>query len=135
MDEMTILVPVMLKSKLTEALKSKLLMEIDQNLSRVEHDMAQLEFEGNAKLNEAAKVNMQAVAPLRAQIEAQKAQMLQAKEKLTADKAHLEKLTIGAEIPRGPINRVVTLHIGDDMNAVRGGEILVEDGKVIAFRE
>lgn len=135
MDEMTILVPVMLKSKLTEALKTRLLGEIQQNISRVDHDLAQLEFEGNAKLNEQAKINMNAVAPLRAQIEAQKAQMLQAKEKLTQDKAHLEKLAIGAELPRGPVNRVVTLHVGDDMNSVRGGEILVEDGKVIAFRE
>lgn len=79
MDEMTILVPVMLKSKLTEALKTRLLAELEQNISRVEHDIAQLEFEGNARLNEQAKINVQAVAPLRAQIEAQKAQMLQAK--------------------------------------------------------
>lgn len=135
MDEMTILVPVMLKSKLTEALKSRLLAELEQNLAHVERDLAQLEFEGNAKINEMAKINVQAVAPLRAQIEAQKAQMVQAKDKLTADKEHLEKLALGAELPRGPVNRLVTLHIGDDMNAVRGGEILVEDGKVIAFRE
>ena len=51
------------------------------------------------------------------------------------NKEHLEKLTIGAELPRQPLNRLVTLHIGDDMNAVAGGEILVEDGKIIAFRE
>ena len=48
MDEMTILVPVMLKSKLTEALKTRLLAELEQNISRVEHDIAQLEFEGHA---------------------------------------------------------------------------------------
>lgn len=135
MDEMTILVPVMLKSKLTEALKTRLLAELEQNISRVEHDIAQLEFEGNARLNEQAKINVQAVAPLRAQIEAQKAQMLQAKKKLSDEKEHLEKLAIGAELPRGPVNRVVTIHVGDDMNAVRGWEILVEDGNVIAFRE
>lgn len=135
MEEMTILVPVMLKSKLTEALKTRLLGELDQNISRVEHDIAQLEFEGNARLNEQAKINVQAVAPLRAQIEGRKAQMLQAKQKMLDEKAHLEKLVIGAELPRGPVNRLVTIHVGDDMNAIRGGEILVEDGKVIAFRE
>ena len=43
MDEMQILVPVAVKSKLTEALKTTLLNEINTNLSRVEHDMAQLE--------------------------------------------------------------------------------------------
>ena len=96
MDEMQILVPVTVKSKLTETLKKTLMNEIDQNLSRV--DLAQV------------------------------------REKFLADKEHLDKLTIGAEITRPTMNRVVTLHIGDDMNQVLASEILVEDGKIVAFR-
>lgn len=135
MDEMQILVPVAVKSKLTEALKTTLLNEINTNLSRVEHDMAQLEFQANGRIAEQAKVNIQAASQLRASFEAQKAQMQQVKEKLTNDKGHLEKLAIGAELNRAPINRLVTIHVGDDMNNIVGGEILVEDGKIIAFRE
>lgn len=135
MDEMQILVPVAVKSKLTEALKTTLLNEINTNLSRVEHDMAQLEFQANGRIAEQAKVNIQAASQLRAYFEAQKAQMQQVKEKLTNDKEHLEKLAIGAELNRAPINRLVTIHVGDDMNSIVGGEILVEDGKIIAFRE
>lgn len=135
MDEMQILVPVAVKSKLTEALKTTLLNEINTNLSRVEHDMAQLEFQANGRIAEQAKVNIQAASQLRAAFEAQKAQMQQMKEKLTNDKEHLEKLAIGAELNRAPINRLVTIHVGDDMNNIVGGEILVEDGKIIAFRE
>ena len=135
MDEMQILVPVAVKSKLTEALKTTLLNEINTNLSRVEHDMAQLEFQANGRIAEQAKVNSQAASKLRASFEAQKAQMQQVKEKLTNDKEHLEKLAIGAELNRAPINRLVTIHVGDDMNNIVGGEILVEDGKIIAFRE
>lgn len=135
MDEMQILVPVAVKSRLTETLKTTLLNEINTNLTRVEHDMAQLEFEANGKIAEQAKVNIQAASQLRASFEAQKAQMQQVKDKLTNDKEHLEKLTIGAELNRAPMNRLVTIHVGDDMNSVVGGEILVEDGKIIAFRE
>ena len=135
MDEMQILVPVAVKSKLTEALKTTLLNEINTNLSRVEHDMAQLEFQANGRIAEQAKVNIQAASQRRASFEAQKAQMQQVKEKLTNDKEHLEKLAIGAELNRAPINRLVTIHVGDDMNNIVGGEILVEDGKIIAFRE
>lgn len=135
MDEMQILVPVAVKSKLTEALKTTLLNEINTNLSRVEHDMAQLEFQANGRIAEQANVNIQAASQLRASFEAQKAQMQQVKEKLTNDKEHLEKLAIGAELNRAPINRLVTIHVGDDMNNIVGGEILVEDGKIIAFRE
>ena len=83
---------------------------------------------------EQAKINVQAVAPLRAQYEAQKVQMQQMKDKFLADKDHLERLTIGAELNRAPMNRLVTIHIGDDMNELLGGEILVEDGKIVEFR-
>ena len=59
MDEMQILVPVTVKSKLTETLKNTLMNEIDQNLSRVEHDLSSLEFEANGKIAEQAKLIMQ----------------------------------------------------------------------------
>lgn len=132
MDEMQILVPVTVKSKLTETLKKTLMNEIDQNLSRVDHDLSALKSE--AKIAEQAKINMQAVAPLRAQFDQQHMRLAQVREKLLADKEHLDKLTIGAEITRPTMNRVVTLHIGDDMNQVLASEILVEDGKIVAFR-
>lgn len=135
MDEIQVLVPVTVKSKLTEALKNTLLDQLNQNIMNVDNEMTQLDLEVKPRLAEQAKINMQAVAPLRAQYEEQKARMQQVKDKLVADKEHLEKLTIGAEIPRQPLNRLVTLHIGDDMNQVTGGEMLVEDGKIIAFRE
>ena len=95
MDEIQVLIPVAVKSKLTEALKTTLLNQINQNIKSIENDMTQLEFEANAKLAEQAKINMQAVAPLRAQYDAQKAQMIQVKDKLTADKEHLLILDFG----------------------------------------
>lgn len=55
MDEIQVLIPVAVKSKLTEALKTTLLNQINQNIKSVENDMTQLEFEANAKLAEQAK--------------------------------------------------------------------------------
>ena len=52
MDEMQILVPVTVKSKLTETLKKTLMNEIDQNLSRVDHDLSALKSEAEAKIAE-----------------------------------------------------------------------------------
>lgn len=135
MDEMIIRVPVTIKSKLTEALKTKLLGEIQGRVDQVDRDMAQLEFQGKGMLTEQAKIDAQGMIAIRAQIEQKRAQMEQAKAQFTQDKEHLEKLAIGAEISRGQMERTVTLHIGDDMNHLMGGEILVEDGKVIAFRD
>lgn len=45
MDEIQVLIPVAVKSKLTEALKTTLLNQINQNIKSVENDMTQLEFE------------------------------------------------------------------------------------------
>ena len=42
---MQILVPVTVKSKLTETLKKTLMNEIDQNLSRVDHDLSAIKSE------------------------------------------------------------------------------------------
>ena len=55
MDEIQVLIPVAVKSKLTEALKTTLLNQINQNIKSVENDMTQLEFEANAKLAEQDK--------------------------------------------------------------------------------
>ena len=42
MDEIQVLIPVAVKSKLTEALKTTLLNQINQNIKSVENDMTQL---------------------------------------------------------------------------------------------
>ena len=135
MEEMTIRVPVTIKSKLTETLKETLLGDIQNRMNQVDHDLSQLEFQAKGMLAEQAKIDVQGMVSLRAQIEQKKAQMAQAKAQMVQDKEHLEKLTIGAELPRGQMNRTITIHVGDDMNRLMGGEILVEDGKIIAFRD
>lgn len=43
-------------------------------------------------------------------------------------------LEIGAEIVRGTMERSIVVKVGDDLNQLMGAEILLEDGKIIAFR-
>ena len=45
-----------------------------------------------------------------------------------------ENLEIGSEIGHGTLERSVEITIGSDLEALMGAEIVVEDGKVIAFR-
>jgi hypothetical protein len=44
------------------------------------------------------------------------------------------QLEIGAEIVQGTMERFITVSVGDDLHKLMGSEILLEDGKVIAFR-
>ena len=45
-----------------------------------------------------------------------------------------QELELGSEIVRGQLERVVDVKVGDDLNKIMGSEILLEDGKVLAFR-
>ena len=75
----------------------------------------------------------QLVASMRDQIEYEKNQRghaLQDKDKLE----RAENLEIGSEIGHGTLERSMEITIGSDLEALMGAEIVVEDGKVIAFR-
>ena len=44
-----------------------------------------------------------------------------------------QELTLGTEIPQGTLEQTVTVKIGDNLDAMMGAEILLEDGKIVAF--
>ncbi len=46
-----------------------------------------------------------------------------------------QELTLGTEIPQGTLEQTVTVKIGDNLDAMMGAEILLEDGKIVAFRQ
>ena len=71
---------------------------------------------------------------LRTQIEQNKDKLMQMKAKLTEEQKRISELEMGAEIPRGQMEQTVTVKVGDDLNKYMGAEILLEDGKIIAFR-
>lgn len=55
MEEMTVRVPVAIKSKVTEGLKAKLIADLQQRLDLVEQDLQQIEFQAKRLLSEQAK--------------------------------------------------------------------------------
>lgn len=50
MEEMTVRVPVAIKSKVTEGLKAKLIADLQQRLDLVEQDLQQIEFQAKRLL-------------------------------------------------------------------------------------
>ena len=51
------------------------------------------------------------------------------KEEVTAKLKDAQELSLGTEIPQGTLEQTVTVKIGDDLDAMMGAEILLEDGK------
>lgn len=135
MEEMTVRVPVTIKSKVTESLKAKLISDLQQRLDMVEQDLQQIEFKAKRLLSEQAKIDAQGLIQLRQQIEEEKQKRMNFKAEVAAKLKSAQALEIGSEIVEGTMEQTVTIKVGDNLNALMGSEILLEDGKIIAFRQ
>ena len=134
METMTLRLPVTIKAKVTEALKTELIEEVKTALSAVEQDLQQFDFHTRRMMAEQAQKDAQALVGLRQQIDAERNKMELAKAQFEERIAAAEKLELGSEILRGQMEQTVTVKIGDDIQKMTGSEIVVEDGKIIAFR-
>lgn len=135
MEEMTVRVPVAIKSKVTEGLKAKLIADLQQRLDFVDQDLQQIEFQAKRLLSEQAKIDAQGLIQLRQQIEEEKQKRLNFKADVAAKLKDAEKLELGSEISQGTMEQTITVKVGDDLDALMGSEILLEDGKIVAFRQ
>ncbi|MBD8976601.1 YlqD family protein [Veillonella magna] len=135
MEEMTVRVPVTIKSKVTESLKAKLIADLQQRLDMVEQDLQQIEFQAKRLLSEQAKIDAQGLIQLRQQIEEEKQKRMNFKAEVAAKLKDAQALEIGSEIAQGTMEQTVTIKVGDNLDALMGSEILLEDGKIIAFRQ
>ena len=135
MEEMTVRVPVTIKSKVTESLKAKLIADLQQRLDMVEQDLQQIEFQAKRLLSEQAKIDAQGLIQLRQQIEEEKQKRMNFKAEVAAKLKDAQTLEIGSEIAQGTMEQTVTIKVGDNLDALMGSEILLEDGKIIAFRQ
>jgi predicted transcriptional regulator len=131
MEEMTLRVPVAVKAKVTDDLKAKIVSDLETRLDMVNKDLEAIEFQAQRILADAAKVD----ATIRQQIDEEKNKRLAFKEEVTAKLKDAKELSLGTEIPQGTLEQTVTVKIGDNLDALMGAEILLEDGKIVAFRQ
>lgn len=134
MDQITLRVPVTVKAKVTPALKEKILKNVEQTLADIDREMQNLEDQAKRMMAEQAKIDAQGLISLRAQVEEQKQRLMAARTKGVADKEAAMQLAIGSEIVQGTTEQMVEVKIGDDLDALTGLEVLLEDGKIIAIR-
>ena len=134
METITLKLPVTVKAKVTETLKAELIEEVNSALAAVDQDLQQFDFHTRRMMAEQAQKDAQALVGLREQIDAERAKMEQAKENFNERLQAAEKLELGSEILRGQMEQLVTVKVGDDLEKLTRSEIVVEDGKIIAFR-
>lgn len=135
MDQITLRVPIVVKSKVTQVLKDKIIRNADQTLSDIDREMQNLEFQAKRMMTEQAKIDAQGLISLRAKVEEQKQRLTAAKAKAQNDREQAAQLEIGSEIRQGTLEQTVIVKIGDDLGKLMGTEILLEDDKIVAFRQ
>ena len=133
-ENLTIKCPVTVKAKVTEDLKAHLAAEIQEAIRKADLELQQIEFHAKRMMTEQAKQDAQGLIGLRQQIDAERQKRLDFKNHMLEKLKETAQLEIGAEVVQGTMDRVVTVSIGDDLHKLMATEILLEDGKIIAFR-
>ncbi|CVK17690.1 MULTISPECIES: YlqD family protein [Sporomusa] len=133
-ENLTIKCPVTVKAKVTEDLKAHLAAEIQEAIRKADLELQQIEFHAKRMMTEQAKQDAQGLVGLRQQIDAERQKRLDFKNHMLEKLKETAQLEIGAEVVQGTMDRVVTVSIGDDLHKLMATEILLEDGKIIAFR-
>ncbi len=134
MESMILKCQVAVKAKVTEQLKARLAAEIQDAIRKADMELQQIEFHGKRAMAEQAKQDAQGLTALRQQIEEEKAKRLDFKAHMTEKLKETAALEPGSEIVQGNLDRMVTVSVGDNLHEIMSAEILLEDGKIIAFR-
>lgn len=135
MESITLKCPVTIKSKVTEELKLQLTTEIQDAIRKTEMELQQIEFHAKRLMTEQAKLDAQGLTALRQQIDAEKQKRAEMKAHMQEKLKETAQLEMGSEIVQGTMEQVVVIKIGDDLRKVMATEILLEDGKVLSFRQ
>lgn len=134
MENMTLKCPINIKVKVTERLKGQLAAEIQDAVKKADMELQQIDFHAKRAMAEQAKVDAGGLTALRQQIDAEKQKRFDFKTHMTERLKETAQLEIGSEIVQGTIDRLITVSVGDNLHKLMAAEILLEDGKIIAFR-
>ena len=130
MDSISIKVPVTVKAKLTEKLKERLISDFTKTVEQLELEIKQIEIDRQRELTN----NPDQAGRISQFFGNEIAQRRQRIAEANVRKETVEKLTIGAEVTQGTLERQVELKIGDNMREIMNVEVLIEDDKIVAIR-
>ena len=130
LDSIKVKVPVTIKAKLTEKLKTRMIGDLTKISEQMDLEIKQVNIDRQRELEQHPEQGEQIVRFFGNEI----SQRQRRREEAIIRRETLEKLAIGAEIVQGTLEREVELKVGDDMREVMNVEVLIEDDKIIAIR-
>lgn len=133
MDSIVVKVPVTIKAKLTEKLKTAILDDLEKNIQRAELEVKQINLQEKRTMEEQG-TDPQRAASIQQYFGMERQKRLEYRAEALEKKETTQKLAIGAEIVQGTLERQVELKVGDNMREIMNVEVLVEDDKIVAIR-
>lgn len=130
MNSIKLTVPITIKAKLTEKLRTRLIDEAVKVAEQMELELKQINLDMQRELDKNPQYEGQIKNFFGNEMAPRQGRLDEARRR----KETFEKLALGAEIIQGTAERQVELKVGDNLREAWGVEILVEDDKIIAIR-
>ena len=130
MNSIKMTVPVTVKAKLTEKLRTRLVNEAIQVGEQMELELRQINIDMQREIEKSPEHEAEIRNFFSGEMAPRQGRLDEARRR----KDTFEKLAVGAEILQGTAERQVELKIGDNLRDAMNVEILVEDDKIIAIR-
>ncbi len=135
MQSLTLIRPVLIKTKVTENYKKALAAELQEAIRRVELDLRHLDFQEKRLLAELEKKNPQGIPAARQDLDQERRRRLESRQKLIDSLKEVGQLALGSEVISGKMESSVEIGVGDNWGRVIGMEIILQDGVVTAIRQ
>jgi hypothetical protein len=120
----------------TDEFKEELKTELQLAADEAQRRMDQMELQGRRVLADLQRTDLNQAMSARRQIEAEKRRGDALKQDIQRQIEEAEKLELSTEYPRGTIEGVAELSVGDDLvKMVTGAQVVVKDGVVVEIRE
>lgn len=120
----------------TEELKTRLLEEYTVAAEDVQRQIDQFDFRARHALAELQRADLNRAMAARQQIDAEKRRLEAVKLELKERSEEIEKLAINSEYPRGTIEGMTEVAVGDNLyEKLAGIQVVVKDGIVIEIRK
>lgn len=121
---------------MTDDLKARLLDELSSAAEEVQRQIEQFDFRARHALAELQRTDLNRAMAARQQIEGEKRRLEAMKQELTDRRTETEKFDIGSEYPRGTIEGLVDIQVGDNLfEKLAGIQMVVKDNIVVEFRK
>jgi len=134
-EELKVIQSVTVKTIVTEGLKNSLLKELETLLKQIETELQYLSFKIKRTTLEIEKRHNEELAIMRNELENEKNKNYEKIRKIKENMDAISALSLGEEIIKGSVDRIVNIKIGDNWSEIEKCEILLKDNEIMEIRK